>query len=381
MKQLASIELIRVVKELKKLLLNGKINKIYVDFDRINQTKKELFFEIFVSGKGKQMLRIILPNAILITSIKPEMPSTPDGYCSYLRKYLHNARIRDIEQIGSERIIKLTLDALDRVKKSPIIYFIYIELFSKGNFIFTDEKNMILSPLEVQDWSERKIRPKEKYTYPNIEYNPFKLGEKDFAKAVEGSEKDTIVTKLALDFGLGGFYAEELCARADISKDLKKLTKKQCNELHEEFQLLIKDIENNPAQIIKKENKITNVIPCHSKKHKNSEEMQSFLEALDKMFVPNIKIKEGVTKKHDKAVQKVVTMIKSQEKQIKQCEETTIKNQKIGGAIYENYQTIEQILKQLNEARKTKSWKEIKKYKSKIIKQINENNKEIIIEL
>ena len=41
-KELASIELLRVVKELNETLINGKINKIYVDLDRVNDTKKEL---------------------------------------------------------------------------------------------------------------------------------------------------------------------------------------------------------------------------------------------------------------------------------------------------------------------------------------------------
>ena len=165
MKQLASIELIRVVKELKERIINGKINQIYVDFDRTDGTKKELLFELYVSNRGKEILRIILPNAIFLATAKPTMPQKPDGYCLYLRKYLKNTRIKDIEQVGAERIVKFTVETRDLTKKeyTPVTYFIYIELFSKGNFIVANEQNIILSPLEVQEWSERSIKPKEHY--------------------------------------------------------------------------------------------------------------------------------------------------------------------------------------------------------------------------
>lgn len=382
--QLAAIEMIRLVKELKERILNGKINQVYVEFDRINSTKKELLFELYVPNKGKEIVRILLPTGVYLSSVKPEMPTKPDGYCLYLRKWLKNARIRNVEQVAAERILKLTIETKDQTKEefTPITYFIYIELFSKGNFIMTNEQNIILSPLEVQEWSGRVIKPKEVYIYPKQEYNTFKFGEADFCKAVEKSEKDTTATTLALTFGLGGMYAEELCARAEISPQTKTLSKTEQKKLFTAWQQLLNDIANGSPIVIKENNAIINVFPCAIKKYKG-EICSSFLEGLDKCWTQGVQKKElqGEVKKSKGALDKFTVIVQSQEKQMTTFKEDYEKNQKIGEKIYEQYALLENIFSQLKEARKTKSWDEIKKALKghKTILAINEVNKEIVV--
>ncbi len=383
--QLAAIEMIRLVRELKERILNGKINQVYVEFDRINGTKKELLLEMYVPNKGKEIVRILLPTGVYLSSVKPEMPTKPDGYCMYLRKWLKNARIRNVEQIAAERILKLTIETKDQTKEefTPITYFIYIELFSKGNFILTTKQNIILSPLEVQEWRGRVIKPKETYLHPKQEYNAFKFGEADFCKAVEKSEKETIATTLALTFGLGGMYAEELCARAEISPQTKNLSKAEQKKLFTAWQELLNDIANGTPIIIKENNAITDVFPCAIKKYKG-EACASFLEGLDKCWTQGVQKKElqGEVKKSKGVLEKLNTMIESQEKQITTFKEDYGKNQKIGEKIYEQYALLENIFCQLKEARKTKSWDEIKKtLKGQIITSINEKNQEIMVNI
>ncbi len=382
--QLAAIEMIRLVKELKERILNGKINQVYVEFDRINGTKKELLLEMYVPNKGKEIVRILLPTGVYLSSVKPEMPTKPDGYCLYLRKWLKNARVRNVEQVAAERILRLTIETKDQTKEefTPVTYFIYIELFSKGNFILTTEQNVILSPLEVQEWSGRVVKPKETYLHPKQEYNAFKFGEADFCKAVETSEKETIATTLALTFGLGGMYAEELCARAEISPQTKSLSKTEQKKLFAAWQELLNDIANGAPIIIKENSTITDVFPCAIKKYKG-EVCSSFLEGLDKCWTQGVQKKElqGEVKKSKGLLEKLSTMIESQEKQIIAFREDYEKNQKIGEKIYEQYALLENIFSQLKEARKTKSWDEIKKALKghNVITSINEKNQEIMV--
>ncbi len=384
--QLAGIEMIRLVKEVKDRILNGKINQVYVEFDRVNGTKKELLFELYVPNKGKELVRILLPTGLYLSSVKPEMPTKPDGYCLYLRKWLKNARIRNIEQVSAERILKLTVETKDPTKTefTPITYFIYIELFSKGNFIMTNDQNIILSPLEVQEWSGRVIKPKEVYIYPKQEYNAFKFGEADFGKALEQSEKETLAARFALDFGLGGTYAEELCARAEISPQVKSVTKAEQKKLFVAWQDLLNDVANGTAIVIKENNTITDVFPCPIKKYKG-EACSSFLEGLDKCWTQGVQKKalQGEVKKSKGMLDKFNTMIQSQEKQIATFKEDCEKNQKIGEKIYEQYALLENMFNQLKEARKTKSWDEIKKALKghKIITSINEKNQEIMVNI
>lgn len=385
-KAFASIELIRVVKELRERLLHSKINQIYVDFDRVAGTRKELLFECYVPNKGKQMLRILLPSLLYITSTKPQTPEKPDGYCLYLRKYLKNSRIISIEQLGAERILKFVLEAKDLTKTeyTPLEYHIYFELFSKGNMVMTDAHDVILSPLEVQEWSDRSVKPKQPYTYPKQEYNIFKMTETDFIAAVQKSSKESIVTALALDLGLGGVYAEEVCARASVSKD-KKMTKEELRYLYDAFRKLLKDIEGSNPLVIKEENKIVDVYPCAIQKYVGIQEECLFLEAIDKSIPSETAVAaySPSKKNENKTLLKLQTMLTMQEAQIKICEKNYEENQKKGDFVYEKYKQIEEILMQLNEARKTKSWQEIKKAAKQhpIIKQINEKNHEIVIEL
>jgi predicted ribosome quality control (RQC) complex YloA/Tae2 family protein len=387
-KELASLEILRIVTELKERITNAKFNKIYIDFERLHNTRREVFFEFHVPNKGRQMLHIILPNFIFMTDTKPEMPTTPGGFCTYLRKYLTSARILEIEQCGVERIIKISIDARTReTEPKPVVYHMYIELFSKGNIILTNAEDIILSPLEIQKWSERTVRPKEKYMYPRTEFNIHKMKEPDFIKALELSAKESVVKTLAIDCALGGLYAEEICSRAGVDKDTKKVTKQDAKKIYAAFTILRKEIKTGPAYIIRKDEMVINILPCKIEKYKEeiNQENPSFVDALNIFLAPQVQKKAVKQKKSEQKNQlsKLKTMIKSQEKQIVQCEETHIKNQKIGEAIYENFQRVEEILKQLTEARKTKSWKEIKKAAKdhKIIKQINEKNKEIVIEI
>ncbi len=377
--QLASIELLRVVKELKEII-GGKINQIYV-----NREKKEMLFEVYVSNKGRQLLRIIFPSFIFLASVKPESPEKPDGYCLYLRKYLKNSRIQNVEQVGAERILCITIEGHDISKKEyvPVIYRMYIELFSKGNFILANEQNIILSPLEIQEWSGRSIKAKEKYVYPCQEYNVFKMNEKDFQKALEQSDKNILVTTLAVNFGLGGIYAEEICERAGVQKNVKPAA--EAKKVYGGFQKLLYDVQNGVAIVVMKDNTPEDVFPCALKKFFQGKQCASFLEALDQYFSPLVMQKERIEQisKKEKIRAKLLTMIASQEKQIALCQEEYNYNQHIGEAIYKNFQVLDEIFKQFEQARLIKSWDDIKNSikTSTRIKRINEKNKEIVVEL
>jgi predicted ribosome quality control (RQC) complex YloA/Tae2 family protein len=351
MEQLSTLELHRVVKELQ-ICLGGKINQIYVD-----REKKEMLFEIFVSNQGRKLLRIIFPSLMFLASVKPEMPQKPDGYCAYLRKYLRNARVKAIEQVDAERIVCITLEARDLTKKeyNPVFYKMYIELFSKGNFILANDHNLILSPFEIQEWAGRSIKAREQYKYPKQEYNLFTLSEEEYAHAMRKSSKDSVVTVLALEFGLGGRYAEEICLRAEIAKETKPVDA-GTNALFSAFQSLLHDVETGRAVIVN-----NHVFPCSLKQFDSAEKFDSYMEALDAFLSPKIMKKEEKEQvsKNEKAKTKVQVMIDSQEKQIQVYEEEHQQNQLIGEAIYQNYQILDEISKELKECKSVQDFKKV----------------------
>ena len=189
-----------------------------------------------------------------------------------------------------------------------------------------------------------------------------------------------MVKALASDVGLGGVYAEELCILSKIDKTTKPIDadKKII------FKALKKLLSTKPEPSIIEDKDIQPIKLLFYEK-KESKQFETFNEALDEVFTKvKIKTKEELeekqTKKQETKIQKIIT---SQQKIVDQLNSSIKENHEKGELIYTNYQEIDNILKQLKEARKTLSWKDIKeKLKThKIIKSIDEKNNKIVVEL
>ncbi|MBW2985488.1 NFACT family protein [Candidatus Woesearchaeota archaeon] len=350
--ELSSLDLKYIVKELQ-LLVGGRVDKIH----QIN--KKKFFFRFYVTNQGKKVLKIILPGLFYLTEGGIKAPGKPMGYCAFLRKYLNNARIRGIRQKGYERIIEIFFEKKEK-------YVLVIELFSRGNIILCKEDYTIISPLEGQDWSSRSIRKGLKYEFPPTREDISKILFENFKKIIEGSNKDSIVKTLAVDFGLGGIYAEEVCFGI-VEKD-KEVMAKEIKTLFDSFKSLLKK-RLKPVVYNGKR-----AFPFKLKSFEGDiKEFDSYCLALD-----SLNFREYVDVKT-----KIDIMVEKQEKSVKKLAKEIEENTKIGELMYNKYQLIEDVLKQINLARKKYSWKEIKeKLKGhKIIKEINEKESKIVIEI
>lgn len=369
-KELSSIELNYLVNEFQQLL-GGKIDKIY------QPAKNELLIVFHVPRIGKKMLRATLPNFVWLTEKKPEMPEKMPGFCGVLRKYLSNARLRKIEQINSERILILELETKDAK------YALILELFSKGNAILC-EKGKIIQPLSVQNWKDRTIKKGEVYTAPSREHNPFDISLTKFKELIETSP-DTISKTLAVQLGIGGVYAEELCIRTDIAKTKKNIEEQEIKKLYKELSNLLQQ-KIQPSAVFDN-NTVIDIIPFKLEKYKDKrqEEFKTYSQALDSVLAKGIEKRElkQVSDKYGKKVQQIDTRIKLQKKNLKEKEKKSKEYQKKGEKIYEKYQELKTLLSEIQKMRKTMSWKEIKeKLKGiKYIKEINEKTGEIVIEI
>ena len=268
-KELSSVELKYLVDEFQQLL-DGKIDKIY------QPGKKDLLFSLHVSRIGKKMLRVVLPGFIWLTEVKPEMPEKMLGFCGILRKYLSNARLRKIEQIKSERILKLEFET----KKGK--YDLILELFSKGNAILC-QKGKIIQPLAVQKWIDRTVKKGEIYVSPSREHNPFDISATKFKRLIETSS-DTISKTLAVQLGIGGVYASELCIRADISKTKKNLTEQEIKKIYKELSNLLQ--QKIEPVVVFDDNEVIDITPFKLKlyEEKRQESFKTYSQALDSVL-------------------------------------------------------------------------------------------------
>ncbi len=129
-KGISSLELAALVNELQ-FLVKGKVTQIY------HQEKKEVLLQLHAPGKGKSLLKII-PGKFLCLTNEKHPPIRPTGFCMNLRKYLGNAFIKKIYQQDAERIVVFEFD-----KKG--VYYLVVELFSKGNIVLCDDDWSIIS--------------------------------------------------------------------------------------------------------------------------------------------------------------------------------------------------------------------------------------------
>jgi len=372
-KNLAALELSYVVKELDALI-DAKLDKIY------HPDKKTLLLQFHITGKGKKILRISVPDYIYFTDYKEKSPENPSGFCMVLRKNLEQSRLRAVKQLGSERIIELLFEKKEKHK-------LFIELFSPGNIVLCKEDGTIISALETKKWKNRTIRGGIEYVFPKREINFFDLKKAELKKLLKNTEKDSIVTCLAIDLGFGGVYAEEVCLLAKIDKKTspKKINEDSLINLVKAIKSLCSRKINSCSVYDKKE--LVDIVPFELEFYKDFEkkDFNSYNEALDNYFTGQVK-EEKVDESelaHKRQIGKLNKIIDEQQKQIERMQTSIKVNNQRAELLYTNYKLIESIITELKKAREKYSWQEIKeKLKGhKIIKDINDKENKVILEI
>ncbi|MEM4245178.1 MAG: NFACT family protein [Candidatus Nanoarchaeia archaeon] len=329
MKAFSSFDLYYMIKELQ-FLLDSKLDKVYQDGNI-------LLISLY---KGDKHLLKITPSSIYLTNYKFESEKLPQ-FSIVLRKYLSQARLRSIKQHNFERILELGFDKKEK-------YFLMVELFSTGNVILCDKDYKIINCLHNQVWRHRVIKPKEKYSYPpSSNINPFNVEPDDLKHLT----RDNIVKSLAVDFNMGGIFAEEICTRAGIDKN-----KKQLND--SEIKKIISVIDDLKNITLKPNISSDNVFPFEFSNSKPIQYFDSFSAAID-FFDSNIRVVDGA---YAKKLSKLNTIIEKQKEQLELLKQESMMNKEIGDAIYRNYVYIKEVFDTVKAARDKKfSWDEIAK--------------------
>jgi len=109
MRQFSALDYFYLLKELQ-VLAGARIDQIY------HPSKKELIIQFYVPTKGKKILKIIPGKILYLTESKQEH-GQPSSFCLFLRKYLKNARVGEIKQLGFERIINVFLETSQKSRQ------------------------------------------------------------------------------------------------------------------------------------------------------------------------------------------------------------------------------------------------------------------------
>lgn len=341
-KVLTSLELYAVVNELS-VLKGALVDKIY------QISSKELLISFYKSGKGKLLLKIDSGHGLFLTKYSLEKPPFPSSFCMFLRKFLNRTEVTDIVQKDLERIIEINFK--NRDKKYKLIF----ELFSKGNFILTDDKYKILNVANVQKWKTRTIKKGEKYEYPPFDsIDIFNLSYSRFEKMFESDK--SVVRFLASNLGLGGIYAEEVCNKINIDKNksVNKIPKKDAKEIYNALKDLLSFFENmhlSPG-IIKEGEEIIEAVPLNLSIFDNYEPKSSWNEALDEYYtaIKSSKIKDKKEEKYNEAVEKLETVLEKQKEALETYTNKSERYFELGEKIYKKYDVISEIVNKLKHA-------------------------------
>ena len=200
-----------MVEELRRELVNGRIQKINQPFEQ------ELVLQIRSNRQSHRLLLSAHPvfGRIQLTQTTFENPAQPSTFIMVLRKYLQGALIESIEQIENDRIVEMTVSNKNEIG-DHIQATLIIEIMGKhSNILLVDKSShKILEVIKHVGFSQNSYRtslPGSTYIAPpsTDALNPFTIKDEKLFEILQTQE--TTAKNLQNFFqGLGRDTANEL---------------------------------------------------------------------------------------------------------------------------------------------------------------------------
>ena len=200
-----------MVEELRRELVNGRIQKINQPFEQ------ELVLQIRSNRQSHRLLLSAHPvfGRIQLTQTTFENPAQPSTFIMVLRKYLQGALIESIEQIENDRIVEITVSNKNEIG-DDIQATLIIEIMGKhSNILLVDKSsNKVLEVIKHIGFSQNSYRtllPGATYIAPpsTEALNPFTIKDEKLFEILQTQEL-TAKNLQSLFQGLGRDTAIEL---------------------------------------------------------------------------------------------------------------------------------------------------------------------------
>jgi predicted ribosome quality control (RQC) complex YloA/Tae2 family protein len=381
MKQLSLIDLYYLVSEMRDLLVNERLDNFYYE-------NGILYLKVYIRGKGHWYVVNWVSKALYLSTAKQEA-SEPDSFVKFLRKYLKNGFIRGVDIYEEERIVRFSIERMESGTGALIHYYLFLELFANGNVIVTDEAYTIKNALELRRFRDRKILVRHPYELPpRRDLSIFSVDEASLFSLLQQADRQ-VVKVLALQLGVGGKFAEELCYRCDIEKTrpASQITEEDVSKLVKRASILIN--EESVPQGVYEGDELRDFLPYpfSSIPEEKQSGFSSFYELLRAYFEQFLREYDPKEVELQKELKKLYHRLEKLEQQKSELLERYEELNEKGNLIYYHYQEIEDLLTGIREAAKGRGWEYVKKRVEeepslkRWIKEINEQNNEIILEL
>jgi predicted ribosome quality control (RQC) complex YloA/Tae2 family protein len=207
--------LFSVSNELKSLLTGGRI-------DRIQQPERdEIHMMIRAGGKNHRLVLSSSANhaRVHLSAVSKKSMDVPPQLCVLMRKHLMNGRIIDIEQIGLDRIIKITVESMDEIGDYSTKYIIVEMMGRHSNIILLNDEMRILdsaSRITAEISRVREVLPHLPYQLPPSQdkLDGRIASRQDIIEKLEGQSSQTLDRALMASLsGLSKQAAGELSYR------------------------------------------------------------------------------------------------------------------------------------------------------------------------
>ena len=200
-----------MVEELRRELVNGRIQKINQPFEQ------ELILQIRSNRQSHRLLLSAHPvfGRIQLTQTTFENPAQPSTFIMVLRKYLQGALIESIEQVENDRIVEITVSNKNEIG-DHIQATLIIEIMGKhSNILLVDKSShKILEVIKHVGFSQNSYRtllPGSTYIAPpsTESLNPFTIKDEKLFEILQ-TQETTAKNLQSLFQGLGRDTANEL---------------------------------------------------------------------------------------------------------------------------------------------------------------------------
>lgn len=340
-KDFSSFDIAAAIKELQTIVVESRVNNIY-QFD-----EKTIIFKLHKTSNPTIRFVIEAGRRIHATAYAEESPSEPPPFCMLLRKYLRDSWLESIEQLEFERIVIIGFRTKTGVLK------LVVELFGDGNFILTNEQNVIIQALVFKKMRDRDILRKVILEFPpSSGKNPFKVALSEIEETLQKAGDTEVVRFLARFLGIGGVYAEEVLLRANIvkTKPCKTLTRDEVNAVFDALQSTLKPVLDgkfNPSIVKDEDGDYFDVVPFKLKRYEDfkAQFFDTFNEALDEFFLHVIAVEKvagnvevGKLKQEAERLKRIVF---EQEKSINEEEKKSEIDKQIGDTVYAHFNELQ----------------------------------------
>ena len=182
--------------------------------------------------ESNQFDLVIVRGSRVYTSTRDRpMPMTPPPFAMVLRKFLKNARMTAVRQLGFDRVLALDFDT-----KFGQMH-LYVEVFREGNVILVDQDGIIIQPLTHAKYSGRILKKGVEYQPPPAALDPHDLDVTALKDMFENSDRDLVAT-LGGKANLGGTHANAVCESAGIAAN-SATAEVDVGKIHQALQTLL----------------------------------------------------------------------------------------------------------------------------------------------